>query len=110
MASCLVPGTCIVGPHCLFHVHTGVEPGYAALNDKGQPYLTGAAPGSIIARAKLCPQHYYCPGGSPFVGGGGVPQPCPNGLQTPAEGAASVEQCGEYVLGAAAAGHKDGHV
>lgn len=74
----------------------GVELGYAAVNERGQVYLTGAPPGSVIARAKLCPQNHFCPGGSPFVGGSGVPRPCQNGLRTVGEGATSEDQCGMY--------------
>jgi hypothetical protein len=76
----------------------GVEPGYAAVSDKGQVYLTGAAAGSIIAGAKPCPQDYYCSGGSPFQGGAGVPTRCPDGLRTQNEGAFSADQCGEFEL------------
>jgi hypothetical protein len=83
---------------CLFCIRcTGVEQGYVAVSEKGQVFVTGAPTGSIIARARPCPQNYYCPGGSPFDGGEGVPKPCPNGLRTQNEGAFSADQCGECV-------------
>jgi hypothetical protein len=73
----------------------GVEQGFAAVSDKGQVFVTGAPAGSTIARARPCPQDYYCSGGSPFEGGEGVPKRCPNGLRTQYEGAFSVDQCGK---------------
>ncbi|WIA20833.1 hypothetical protein OEZ85_005186 [Tetradesmus obliquus] len=72
---------------------TWVEPGFAAVSDKAQVYLTGAPAGSIIAAAKPCPQDHYCTGGSPFDGGTGVPTRCPGGLRTQYEGAFSADQC-----------------
>lgn len=80
---------------CYFCTLTGVEPGFAAVSDKAQVYLTGAPAGSIIAAAKPCPQDHYCTGGSPFDGGAGVPTRCPGGLRTQYEGAFSADQCGE---------------
>ncbi|KAF8062699.1 hypothetical protein HT031_004028 [Scenedesmus sp. PABB004] len=87
---------------------THVEPGFAAVSDRGVVMLEGGGPGDAVAAARPCPQGYVCAGGSPFAGGAGVPQRCPTlgdgpGLVTAAEGATSAEQCvappGFYVAG-----------
>jgi hypothetical protein len=81
-------------PH-LTHVHTTVlKPGY---------YATSIV-GGVITAAAICPQKYYCPGGSP----NGTFSPlnaaalspseptiklCPQGLWTIDAGSTSISQC-----------------
>eukprot|EP00775_Hariotina_reticulata_P006865 gene6865-7081_t len=68
-----------------------LKAGYAAFNKLGALLHTAASPSDIIARAKKCPQGFYCPGGDPASSG--APVRCPSGMRSEFEGGYSPMHC-----------------